>query len=55
MTTYELRDLRRELEHAIEGISADAPDQTDLCRKLEDVLAEQKERLQIRQNRGAVR
>jgi predicted component of type VI protein secretion system len=45
MTTYELCDYRRELEHAIKGIPADA--QPDLRRKLDAVLAEQAEREQI--------
>ena len=34
LTTYELRDYRRELERAITGISPDAPVQADLRRKL---------------------
>lgn len=45
MTTYELRDYRRELEHAIKGIPADA--QPDLRCKLDAVLAEQAERARI--------
>ncbi len=45
MTTYELRDYRRELEHAIKGIPADA--QPDLRRKLDEVLAEQADRARI--------
>jgi hypothetical protein len=55
MTTYELRDFRRELEHAIKGISADAPGQADLRRKLEEVLAEQDQRARIQQTRGNCR
>jgi hypothetical protein len=44
LTTYELRDYRRQLEHAIKGIAPDAPVQADLRRKLDEVLAEQNER-----------
>jgi hypothetical protein len=47
LTTYELRDYRRQLESAISGISADAPVQADLRRKLDEVLAEQDERARI--------
>ncbi len=47
LTTFELRDYRRELEHAITGISPDAPVQDELRRKLDEVLAEQESRAQI--------
>ena len=47
MTTYQLRDRRRELEHAIKGIAADAPVQADLCRQLDAVLAEHEERARL--------
>jgi hypothetical protein len=47
LTTYELRDYRRHLEHSIKGISADAPIQADLRRRLDEVLAEQDERARI--------
>jgi hypothetical protein len=47
LTTYELRDYRRQLERAIKGISPDAPIQADLRRKLDEVLAEQEERARI--------
>jgi hypothetical protein len=47
LTTYELRDYRRELEHAIKGIPSDAPVQSDLRRKLDEVLAQQRERERI--------
>jgi hypothetical protein len=47
LTTYELARYRRELEHAIKKISADAPVQADLRRKLDEVLAEQAERERI--------
>ncbi len=44
LTTYELRDRRRDLERAITGIAPDAPVQADLRRKLDAVLAEQENR-----------
>ena len=44
LTSYELRDYRRDLEHAIKGISADAPVQADLRRRLDAVIAEQEDR-----------
>jgi len=47
LTTYELRDYRRQLEHAVKGISPDAPVQTELGRRLDEVLAEQAERKKI--------
>jgi len=47
MTTYELRDYRRELEQAIKGICADAPVQADLHRKLDAVIAEQEDRARL--------
>jgi hypothetical protein len=47
LTTYELSAWRRELEHAIKGLSPDAPTRADLRRKLEEVLAEQADRRQI--------
>jgi hypothetical protein len=47
LTTYELRAYRRRLEHAIKGISADAPVQADLRRRLDAVLAEQEERARL--------
>lgn len=47
LTTYEIARYRRELEHAIKGISPDAPVQADLRRKLDAVLAEQDERARI--------
>jgi hypothetical protein len=48
LTTFELTRFRRELEHAIKGISPDAPVQDDLRRKLDEVLAEQESRTQIK-------
>jgi hypothetical protein len=47
LTTYELRDYRRDLERAIKGISPDAPVQADLRRKLDTVIAEQEERARL--------
>ncbi len=47
LATFELRHYRRELEHAIQGISPDAPVQDDLRRKLDEVLAEQESRIRI--------
>ena len=47
LTTYELRDYRRQLEHAVTGISPDAPVQTELRRRLDVVLTEQGEREKI--------
>jgi len=47
LTTYELRDYRRDLERAIKGISPGAPVQAVLRRKLDAVAAEQVERAKI--------
>ena len=47
LTTYELRDYRRELERAITGIAPDAPVQAHLRRKLETVIAEQEDRARL--------
>jgi hypothetical protein len=47
LTTYELRDYRRDLERAIAGIVADAPVQAVLRRKLDAVLAEQEDRVRM--------
>jgi hypothetical protein len=44
LTTYELRDYRRELERAIAGIAPDAPVQADLKQRLDEVQAEQEQR-----------
>ncbi len=44
LTTYELKDLRSQLERAIKGIAPDAPVQADLKRRLDEVLAEQEQR-----------
>ena len=47
LTTFELRDYRRDLERAIRGIAEDAPVQADLRRKLGAVIAEQDDRARI--------
>jgi hypothetical protein len=44
LTTYELRDYRRELERAITEASPGDPLQADLRGRLGDVLAEQESR-----------
>jgi hypothetical protein len=44
LTSYELRDYRRLLEHAIKTIAPDAPVQAVLRGKLDAVLAEQDDR-----------
>jgi hypothetical protein len=44
LTTYELRDYRRELEHALKGISPCSPVLRELCRRLDEVIAEQENR-----------
>jgi hypothetical protein len=44
LTTYELRDYRRDLERAIKSIAPDAPVQADLKSRLDEVLAEQEQR-----------
>ncbi len=47
LTTFELRDYRRQLEIAIKGIAPDAAVQAVLRAKLDAVLAEQAERARI--------
>ena len=47
LTTYELRDYRRLLEHAITAIAPDAPVQAVLRGKLDAVLAEQDDRARL--------
>jgi hypothetical protein len=47
LTTYELRDYRRRLEHAIKDIDPGAPVQAVLRGKLDAVLAEQDDRVRI--------
>jgi len=47
LTTFDLRDYRRDLERAIRGIAADAPVQAGLRRKLGAVIAEQEDRARM--------
>ena len=47
LTTYELRDRRRELERAVKGGAPDAPVRTMLREQLDAVIAEQEERARI--------
>jgi uncharacterized protein involved in exopolysaccharide biosynthesis len=47
LTAYELRDYRRDLERAIQGISPGAPVQAHLRRKLDAVIAEQEDRARL--------
>jgi hypothetical protein len=47
LATFELSRYRRDLEHAITGVSPDAPAQDDLRRQLDDVLAEEESRAQL--------
>ncbi len=47
LTTYELRNRRRELERAIKGIAPGAPVQAALRRQLDAVIAEQDDRARL--------
>jgi len=47
LTTYELRDYRRDLERAIGEIAPDTPVQARLRRKLDAVIAEQEDRARL--------
>ena len=47
LTTYELKDRRRELERAIKGIAPGAPVQATLRRQLDAVIAEQEDRARL--------
>jgi len=49
LTTYELRDYRRELEHAIDALPGHAVARDQLQQRLADVLAEQQDRTQLQQ------
>ena len=53
LTTYELRDYRRDLERALAAIPAGTPDRAALRGQLEDVLAEQQSRAQLAAGRQA--
>ena len=44
LTTYELRDYRRDLENAIKNNAPDAVIQAELQRRLDVVIAEQESR-----------
>ena len=47
LTTYELRDYRRDLENAIKTIAPDAAIQAELQRWLDAVIAEQESRARL--------
>ena len=47
LTTYELRDYRRELEHALHSLPADTPARGPLQERLDSALAEQDARAKI--------
>ena len=53
MTTYELRDRRRELEDAIKAGASGAAIREDLIKDLAAVLAEEDQRASIRRANGA--
>jgi hypothetical protein len=52
LATFELSRYRRDLEHAITGVSPDAPARDELRRQLDDVLAEEESRAQLRHASG---
>ena len=47
LTTYELRDYRRDLENAIQNNAPDAAIQAELQRRLDVVIAEQESRARL--------
>ena len=47
LTTYELRDYRRDLENAIKTIAPEAAIQAELQRWLDAVIAEQESRARL--------
>jgi hypothetical protein len=47
LTTYELRDYRRDLENAIKNNSLDAAIQAELQHRLDVVIAEQESRVRL--------
>jgi hypothetical protein len=49
LTTYELRDYRRDLEHSLKGISQNALFRELLQQKLAAVLAEQDSRNRLKE------
>jgi hypothetical protein len=52
LTTYELRDYRRELEHALKTLPDHVTVRAQLQAKLAEVLAEQESRSQQRKHIG---
>jgi hypothetical protein len=50
LTTYELRNYRRELEHALKTLPDHATVREQLQQRLADVLAEQQARTQLQQS-----
>jgi hypothetical protein len=51
MTTFELTNRRRDLEHALTTSSPSAPGHAILRRQLDEIVTEQDERTQIRHTR----
>jgi hypothetical protein len=51
LATFELRDLRRDLDAALTRTAADDPMQVVLQGKLRAVIAEQEERARVRRGR----
>lgn len=51
LTTYELRDYRRQLEHAVKTLPEHATVRALIRLRLDAVLAEQAQRSRIRQGR----
>ena len=47
LTTYELRDYRRDLENAIKNNASDAAIRAELQRRLDVVIAEQESRARL--------
>jgi hypothetical protein len=47
LTTYELRDYRRDLENTIKTIAPDAAIQAELQRRLDSVITEQESRARL--------
>jgi hypothetical protein len=48
LTTWELRDYRRDLEAALAALPADAPARSQLAARLAAVVAEQDDRAKVR-------
>jgi hypothetical protein len=49
LTTYELRNYRRDLEHALKALPGHATVREQLQQRLTDVLAEEQARTQLQQ------